>query len=100
MGYVIKGVFLPFRRILSGPRRQPNEPIFSNKIFLKSRLSYESLEPLIVTISISGAYLSSTSGAKIMAKKLSFRKIKKFHKRQNSHLRANFRQPYLGGKMS
>jgi len=39
-------VFLPFWRILSGPGRQPNEPIFWIKIVLESRLSSESLQHL------------------------------------------------------
>jgi len=32
---------------LGGPRRQSNGPIVSLKFFLETRLSYESLEPLI-----------------------------------------------------
>jgi len=46
VGDITNGMFLFFWRILSGPGRQPNEPIFWIKIILESKLPSESLEPL------------------------------------------------------
>jgi len=42
-----QGVFSSFWPILPDPGRQTNDPIFWLKIFLETRLSSESLEPLI-----------------------------------------------------